>query len=539
MKKDRDLLLCIERLLKVILSVVFLPVLFCIVVFGMNIDYYEKFKLETVAPNQLLFLIAVPVLIFTIYLIYMGNKYPLKQKSNRILNVILCLLFIGVYFVMERIAREIVYHLPWDICTVCGTAMENVAKNIPVGYSSYYAMYKNNIPIAYILGKLYKWSTESVSYTRNPSFIWVQVNCVLLSLGGFFSCLTVKRLTKNLIVTILVFFLNFLLVCTSGWMIAPYTDTYGLLFPILCIYLYICYKQADCGWKKVLYLASSILTGVIGGFIKPNLYLVLIAIFLTELLGLITNIKQHWRYILFSVGWLLLLLFASSICRNKIVEVMGIELNENVEAGLLDYFHMGLNEETTGAYYSNDIAIFGEFQYEGKEARNAALLERSWERMRERGFFGQLYFWLAKMVMTFNDGMFSWSMEAWPFSHYEPVVSTNTPFMEFLRQVYWNGPYKGAHHTIGQLIWIYCMCGIPGLCLAKRKQQGNVILLLCFLGVFFYQLIFEARARYLFAFLPLIIVIATYGMYQYSLIISQYLRRESQEIVRKLSEDTI
>ena len=207
---------------------------------------------------------------------------------------------------------------------------------------------------------------------------------------------------------------------------------------------------------------------------------------------------------------------------------MGIDSYENVEAGALDYLYMGLNDNTTGSYNGEDTTIYGEFQYEGKVARNKALIQRSWERIAKKGLIGLFYFWLRKMVMTFNDGMFGWSTEVWVLYHYEPIVSTNTALTEFLRQIYWSGPYEGVFNTTMQLIWIYCLCGIPGLCLAKQKQQGNIILLFSFLGIFYYQMLFEARARYLFAFLPLIILAATYGMYQYALIFSQYLGKKSQ-----------
>lgn len=528
MKKEKGISLHVEILLKVLLAVGFSPVLFCVMIIGSNMDYYEAIKPVTVCSNWVLSVIAVLMMIVTVGLIVWCQKYPLVKKWDVIVSVILCVLFVGVYFVSVRIAREIAFHLPWDIGVVTGVAINNVAKDVPVGYFYYLAIFKNNIPISYILGKLFQWARESATYPYNPQFIWVQVNCVLMSLGGLFSCLTAKRLTKNLMVTILTFLLNVLLIGLSAWKIAPYTDTYGLLFPILCIYLYVCYKQSKTLWQKILLLFLSIVSGALGGFIKPNLLLVIIAILLTELIAFFYDRKGQWKYLLSSIFMTIVMLLVTQMCQCVLIEAMGIETNENVEAGVLDYFYMGLNEDTTGGYNGDIYAMCGEFQNEGKAARNEALIQRSWERIKEKGFFGLLYFWLRKMVMTFNDGMFGWSTEVWVLYHYEPVVSTNTALMDFLRQIYWSGPYEGAFNTIMQLVWIYCLCGIPGLCLAQKKQQGNMVLLFSFLGIFFYQMLFEARARYLFAFLPLIIVAATYGMYQYGLLISQYLKRKQQ-----------
>lgn len=142
----------VEIALPLILGVIFLPVLFCIIFMGTNMDYNEGLKLVTLRKNWILFLVAVPVLALSVFLIHICSKYPLKKRGNFIANVVLSVLCAAVYFLSVRIAREIAFDLPWDIGVVASVATQNVAEQVPVGYFYYLSVYTNNLPIVYILG---------------------------------------------------------------------------------------------------------------------------------------------------------------------------------------------------------------------------------------------------------------------------------------------------------------------------------------------------------------------------------------------------
>lgn len=253
-----------------------------------------------------------------------------------------------------------------------------------------------------------------------------------------------------------------------------------------------------------------------GGFIKPSVYLILIAIVAAEIIYCLLKEKTKWQYPVLEIAVIIGMLIAAGAYQSVIVDRIGLDKNDNIEGGAVEYFYMGLNEETTGAYNGKDVAVYGEFQYTEREERDAVVLQRAFDRIKERGFVGTLYFWLRKMVMVFNDASFGWATEVWVQGYYSPPVSTDTQCTEFLRKIYWKGPYTGAYQTLEQLVWIYCLLGIVGICFSRRKEKNSVILILSFLGCFFYQMLFEARARYLFVFLPFLLVCATYGMYQYS-----------------------
>ncbi len=522
----------------ILMIVVFLPILFCVIVIGDNMDYNEAMKLSVNLPNYLLFFISLfGIGTVCALLIWERKKFPKKltNKANVCMDIILSLLFIVLFFLNEWIAREIVFHLPWDIMVVRNGAYQ-VALEQAMGYQYYFSMNPNNIPIIYILGRIYRAVEQIPRYPYISDFAWVQLNCILISITGYFSCLMVKKLTRRMMPTLLMFLLYVILIGISPWKIAPYTDVLGLLFPVLCIYFYICYRQARGLFGKYIWMILSVLVGVTGGFIKPNLYIIVIALLGREIILLIKNIRGYWHFVLVQIVLTLGLMYVFSCYKEHIIEEIGLEYNENIEASWHHYFLMGLNEETTGGYSAGDKAIFGEFQDEERSVRNQAEIERAFERIRERGFWGSIYFYLRKLVMTFNDGCFGWRTEVWVHQEYPLSIKSNSIWAQRVRAVFLEEDGYGTwgYNTPCQLVWIFSMLAIPGICLCKgKKREKYSILVISFLGIFMYQMLFEARARYLFAFLPVILVVAVCGIQQYAICLMYFWKRIRKEGVRE------
>ena len=509
----------------VIFLAVFLPVLCGTLFVGNSMDYWVGMKLTVLLPGQVLALLALLGMAACICLFRACRKMELTGKKNLVVNLILAALFIVLYFVNVRVAREIAFKLPWDIMVVGGAAY-SVAYEEELGYYYYLSMYSNNIPISYILGKILRKAMEMKNYPYVAEFMWLQVNCILISLGGFFSCLTVKKLTGRLMPTVTAFGLYLVLVGISPWKIAPYTDTYGMVFPIMGIYFYVCYKKAEKDLFRYLYLVPAMISIVAGGLVKPSIYVVLIALLAIEFLSFLADRKKYWKFFLTEVLLAAALLFAVNMCKDYFIEEIGLEFNPEIEAGWQNYLYMGLNEKTTGGYNGDDVAIFGEFQT-SREERNQAALERAFGRLKDRGFFGSVYFWLKKMMMTFNDGTFGWRSEVWVEEYFPDDLASNTALTQWLRDIFWvDAANMGRYNTLCQLAWYFCITGIPGICLCKKeKREKYGVLALSFLGIFFYQMLFEARARYLLVFLPVLTAISICGICQYTARVTEFLEK--------------
>lgn len=517
MEKSKMTNFC-ERVIRcfyILIGITFLPVLFCVFFLDKHIKYNEGLHPATVLPNAVLLVIALAGVAVVCLFARALRKVELTAKVNIITDIVLAGLFVLLYFINVWIAREIVFRLPWDIMVVT-THASYVAEGNAIGYQPYFSIYTNNIPIVYILKELFTRAMENPEYPYVNDFIWVQTNCVLLSLGGFFGCLTIKKLTRKFAPTLIYFMLYLALIGLTPWKIAPYTDTYGMIFPIMCVYFYLCYRDAEKAVWKFLFMALTLVSAAAGGLVKPSIYILLIAILMVELISFVQKYKEKWKYLLFEAVLIAGLFFIKGICVDYMIEDIGLDFNEELGAGWQHYFRMGQNEETTGSYSTEDAALFGEFQ-ENKQERNEAALERALARVREKGFFGNISFGIRKMVMVFNEGTFGWANEVEIRERYPLSIARNDRITEFLRNVFWpDMPYTGRFNTFCQLVWIFCLVGMAGFCFLPGTRRENCVLLaVSFLGIYFYQLLFEARARYLMVFLPLLVVVSVCGLWQY------------------------
>ena len=507
------------------------PVLFCIYIIGYKMNYCEGLKMAILLPNQILFVIALLGLVVCLGLLIWGKRFELTPKRNWIINILLAVGFLLLFFFNVMISKEITFYLPYDVMVVREGAY-HVHSQRPLGYQAYYSMYPNNIPIMYLLGRLRRWASEFKNYAYPTDFFWTQVGCGLVSVAGFFSVMLIKKITRNVIAVLVNFLLFFQLVAMSAWKMVPYTDTYGICFGVMAIYFYVSYRVTKKNWAKHTYMVLSVLSVAVGGVIKPSLYVILIAMVGVEFLFLLKNFKENWKYFLVQILLAGLLFAGSKLYLNYVIDEIGLEFNPVVSATWHHYFAMGLNEETTGGYNSYYVALFGQHQF-SKEDRIAAEIDEIKRSYSDRGFIGSLYFYLRKLVMTFNDGQFGWKTEVWA-DRYMDGIAGNNGFMEFLRGVYWDGPYVGRYNTLCQLLWLFSMLGFPGICLSQKNKETPPILVVSFLGIFFYQMFFEARARYLFVFLPLLLSMCVYGFYQYSCVLEPFALKVWSKVQKKL-----
>ncbi len=369
--------------LYLLMGALFLPVFFCVVFIGNHMDYNEGLKVNALLPNYVFLAIALAGVAVICLLSWRVRKVCLTLKADLAIDGLLAVLFLLLFFANVRVARDIAFVCPWDIMVV-NTSAESAALGTPLGYFAYYSIYTNNLPIVYILKELYRMA-ESMGY-EICKFLWIQVNCGLISIGGFFCCLTVKKLTRKLVPTCAAFFLYLALAGVTPWKIAPYTDTYGMAFPVMGIYFYFCYREAKKPVPKCLLAALAMIGGMAGGLIKPSAYIVVIAVLAAESVGWLAGDRKRWRYILAEAGVVAALLFAKGACMDYMMEDMGLDFNPELQAGWQNYLYMGLNEESTGSYHAGDAAIFGEFQTSRAE-RNKAALERAFGRMAQGGFW--------------------------------------------------------------------------------------------------------------------------------------------------------
>ena len=159
-------------------------------------NYNEMHKIITVEGNKVLSLCAV------IGVAVLGAAYYFLRKipyTGRIavwftgITLAVCILFCLVNI---KISKCIAFYGGWD-CGMVANSARWLYEGQTLGYDDYYTIYSNNIPVTWLLYQLYSFASGLKGYPYNPEFIWIQFQCVMLSLAVFCSVLLVLQVSKE------------------------------------------------------------------------------------------------------------------------------------------------------------------------------------------------------------------------------------------------------------------------------------------------------------------------------------------------------
>lgn len=508
----------IYYIIGVLFLILVIPAFGATMILGNKVNYPVNSKLLVLLPSYVMLLLALFMLLVFLFIANRDKKAQMTDKQNRICNICLIVYFALLAVLNIQVCREIAFYLPLDINTV-RYAAKDMYKGVEFGANPYFSMYPHNLTTATIMSYLLGLAERIPNYPYDKEFIYIQVICILFSITGYFSCLILKKLTKNIYLLLCNVGLFTLLVAASGWKISPYSDSFGIPFSAVSVYCYLCYRLSEKSWVKYVILGLAILSAVIGGWIKPSIYVILVAIFAVELLELLKEFKKKYLYFIFAIILSVGLIAGMKQVNSKIYEKIQFTPVPEIEITWHHYFAMGLSEHNTGGYDEYYTSLVVEY-LDSKEARIEREMQEAKKSYAEKGVVGTVDFYIRKMVKVLDDGTFSFTVGyisgTMMQDHYEKIARNNA-FTEFLRKIYWNGEYMGRYNTIMQIIWFFCMLGIPGasaVCF-KKKEWALLILPVSFMGVFLYQMLFEARARYLLVFIPIVIPTAIYGMKNY------------------------
>ena len=118
---------------------------------------------------------------------------------------------------------------------------------------------------------------------------------------------------------------------------------------------------------------------------------------------------------------------------------------------------------------------------------------------------------VKKLLTNYGDGTFAWKNEGtFVESMYEPKNTFLSPFLRNL--IVGEGEMNRLTESIRQMVWLCVLAASLGL--AGHQKSENTILYVvawAILGLTLFELLFEARARYLYIYAPFYIIAATVG----------------------------
>lgn len=233
----------------------------------------------------------------------------------------------------------------------------------------------------------------------------------------------------------------------------------------------------------------------------------------------------------------------SKACDDAMDSMPVVNIQEGMCVEWPHYLMMGMNTEYMGGYSGEDVEFAKSF-LDDQEGRNEAELDEAIRRIREMGPAGLVKQMVKKTLTNYNDGTFSWGGEG---QFYKEIPDHGTgKAAAFFKELYYNnsefeGRYYKAWSNAEHAVWLAVLfsslfAGVLNIKAVQRvfsrqkdelsiknrekkhedynedNETGIAVIMLAVLGLTLFELLFEARARYLFIYVPLYILICTVSL---------------------------
>ena len=456
---------------------------------------------------------------------YYNIKNFLEKNTNKKLLVFLLILF----SIQIVICFYGIFVAGWDVDFIAKGAIiyNNPVDPFRYEVSSYFSKYPNNLFILWVTYNTLKISNHiGAILSLNPYHITVFFVVCMLSflntLTGFLTFKTVQDFTKNNVISSIALMVYAVFIGTSFWILIPYTDSMGLIFPLLMFRIYQVYKNKNNKTNKTIFLNWLVIGFVFyfGFRSKPQSAVMFIAIIIIELLNYIKNIKNYGVLLLKISSCFISILVASMIFNGLMVKSIGVILDKEQEFGMTHFAMMGLNEDSTGGYFFYDVLYSKSFPNQKERAKgNIKVIT---ERINDYGAEGLLKFLAKKTYKNFSDGTFAWGKEG--DFYVESIPNSSKVIGPLIKSFYYNGKgefygnnYK-IHENVKNGVWLILLFGLPFSTIFYKRNKDDqtlIVLHLSLIGITLFLTLFESRARYLYTFSPIFLIVGLLGINEF------------------------
>lgn len=314
----------------------------------------------------------------------------------------------------------------------------------------------------------------------------------------------------------------------SPWIMVPYSDTFGMFFTVFILWCYVCLSREGsrrstqddqisaridartcCRWFLIG------LAAMIGYAIKPTVIFVFVAIVVVELIQWFgfhssrgslgshnsCNSRKVATAVIACVLGVVLAFVLTSLVKNSTYDV-----DENAAFSATHFLMMGANPVSGGVFSVSDVE-FSDAANTPEERSKANLAEFK-NRVMAMDLPQANMFLLKKLLTNFADGTFAWEIEG---DFYAQIIGTNEAVLNF----YGISPDASLDNNtfapLSQVLWLFVLAGCILIVLGRRPLKAETVIALTLLMLSAFLMLFEARARYLFLYLPFFIILGTIG----------------------------
>lgn len=469
-------------------------------------------------PKYAIYIISAVIVCSVIIYMRKEKRCISDYRPDKSENIFLLIASVVLLFVQVVVVWNAVFRTAWDPGAVWyGAHYVSLGDRAGIESMAYYfSVYPNNLILVFIYSVILKLNMLIGSPISNGTMLLAFFSCFLISVTGVLFFKTAKKVVgcKGAWIGYIFYFI---LVGLSGWILIPYSDSTGIIFPILMLYIYISMKETKNIKRKFLDMFFLVLFGNIGFKIKPMAAIVLIAIIAIEGLELIRkclvkekiDIKVNIAYILCGVcGMLMAFVFVNTAIKTMNFPVV----TENI-LGWQHHMMLGLNKDTNGGYSQEDFDYSTSFAT--SEEQHAAEYAKIKQRLEDFGVLGYMDHFVKKSARNYFDASFGWGGLGDSF-YTEIFPERDNKLCPIIRSLYYDNNDENLYKynlLARQTMWYIVICLMPFAAWTRGKlDYKNKVLLLSVLGLMMYLQIFEAHARYVFTFVPLYIIVACLGM---------------------------
>lgn len=460
------------------------------------------YKLDISKSNIYIFLIACLIfgIILKIMFILNNNRKSLRVNTN--IGIVL----ISVFFFIIQILLVYSYYFRtgWDSFVVVeGAYILSEYLPLPDWGISYFSYYPNNLFIMILFSKIIL-ICKILGLSDFSYFIILVFQSILNIFTGILIFKVINKLTQTINLAILGYVLYIILIGLSPWVSIPYSDSFALVIPVLILYLYMGLEDGKVKYIRIVCISF---LGVLGYMLKPQTTIIFISVSIISILYLK---KSYFKEIIRRVSIGLMSILISLVLINNFISHENIKINKELEMSFTHFIKMGLNNSTDGGYSWNDVNR-SKLSKNKKERRDENIASIK-ERLMEYGKLGLLKHQIKKILNNYNDGTFAWS---WEGNFYFEIYKKENKIVNDIRSIYYekgNNYYIFKYFTQG--VWLVILSIIPLNIFIKRKNMDNNVrvIFLSLIGLFIFESIFEARARYLYTYVPIFIVSGMIGL---------------------------
>lgn len=425
-------------------------------------------------------------------------------------------------FVMARVAMAVRLFPGWDAGMVEAWAhgladgsMDRDTEN----YRSMANVYPNNLAL---VGVLTRWFQICRALGLESAAAGVVALNVLALSAALVLTWTLARLVAGPLAGYVAVLLAAPLVLLCPWLGVAYSDTLGAVFPVAIITLFVIARRASGRWLPIVCWAGLGAVALLGYQLKPTVVFTLIAVLAATLLlwrrgsGTASAERLSWGQASRRLGTTLAALAVGGALAASVLSVVVGRLevaprgDETQFATPMTHFMMMGAKEGAGAYGSwnaEDVAFTTAVP---PAERAGATWDEYVRRVKEWGPSGYPLFLNQKALWILDDGNFNafghgmaTRDEPWDFT--DPVSTALRPWLAIQFDEYkWLALLRHS-------AWLAVLLLVLAPVAAPRSRLHGVeagVLRLSVAGLVTFLLFFEGGSRYLYLYLPVLLVLA-------------------------------